>query len=135
MQPWFLVDNETLCFVFTLSLILLLTLDVDSVTQNSDHFNGICNNILCENIISETFQWKMSFKKRYGRIETWNNQDLEELRINRACVASFTILYGNYYRPYIEFNVICIGKFSRRTWVNFTQQYGKNRQRRQQNIC
>ena len=28
---------------------------------------------------------------------------------------------------------MCIGKFDRRTSVNFTQQYGKNRQRYQQN--
>ena len=48
------------------------------------------------------------------------------------CVAIFTILYGNYYSPYGEFKLMCIGKFARRTWVNFTQQYGKNRQRCQQ---
>ena len=48
-------------------------------------------------------------------------------------MAIFTILYGNYYSPHGEFELICIGKFSRRTWVNFTQQYGKNRQRWQQN--
>ena len=45
----------------------------------------------------------------------------------------FTILYGNYYPPHREFKLICIGKFARRTWVNFTQQYGKNRHRYQQN--
>ena len=44
-----------------------------------------------------------------------------------------TILYGNYYPPHGEYELICIGKFSRRTWVNFTQQYGKNRQRCQRN--
>ena len=48
-------------------------------------------------------------------------------------MAIFTILYGNYYLPHEEFKLICIGKFARRTWVNFTQQYGKNRQRCQQN--
>ena len=48
-------------------------------------------------------------------------------------MAVFTILYGNYYPPHGEFKLICRGKFSRRTWVNFTQQYGKNRQRCQQN--
>ena len=48
-------------------------------------------------------------------------------------MAVFTILYGNYYPPYGEFELICEGKFARRTWVNFTQQYGKNRQRCQQN--
>ena len=48
-------------------------------------------------------------------------------------MAIFTILYGNYYPPHGEFELICIGKFARRTWVNFTQQYGKNRQRWQQN--
>ena len=30
-------------------------------------------------------------------------------------VAIFTILYGNYYPPHGEFNLICIGKFPRRT--------------------
>ena len=45
------------------------------------------------------------------------------------CVAIFTILYGNYYPPHGELELICIGKFARQTWVNFTQQYGKNRQR------
>ena len=48
-------------------------------------------------------------------------------------VAIFTILYGNYYPPHGEFKLICIVKFARRTWVNFTQQYEKNRQRYQQN--
>ena len=45
-------------------------------------------------------------------------------------MAIFTILFGNYNG---EFKLICIGKFARRTSVNFTQQYGKNRQRCQQN--
>ena len=45
----------------------------------------------------------------------------------------FTILYGNYYPPHEEFKLICAGKFVRRTCVIFTQQYGKNRQRCQQN--
>ena len=31
------------------------------------------------------------------------------------CVTIFTILYGNYYPPYEEFELICIGKFARRT--------------------
>ena len=48
-------------------------------------------------------------------------------------MAIFTILYGDYYPPNEEFKLICIGKFARRIWVNFTQQYGKNRQRCQQN--
>ena len=49
------------------------------------------------------------------------------------CVVIFTILYGNYYLLHGELKLICIGKFAQRTWVNFTQQYGKNRQRCQQN--
>ena len=49
------------------------------------------------------------------------------------CVAIFTILYGNCYPPRGVFKLICIGKFTRWTWVNFTQQYGKNRQTCQQN--
>ena len=43
------------------------------------------------------------------------------------CVVIFTILHGNYNPPYVKFKLICIGKFARRTRVNFTQQYGKNR--------
>ena len=38
-------------------------------------------------------------------------------------MAVFTILYGNYYPPHGEFELICIAKFARRTWENFTQQY------------
>ena len=49
------------------------------------------------------------------------------------CVVIYTILYGNYYPPHREFKLICIGKFASRTWVNFTRQDGKNRQRCQQN--
>ena len=48
-------------------------------------------------------------------------------------MAIFTILYDNYYPPHGEFKLIRIGKFARQTWVNFTQQYGKNRQRCQRN--
>ena len=49
------------------------------------------------------------------------------------CVAIFTILFGNYYPLHGKFKLICIGKFARRTWVNFTQQYRKIRQMCQQN--
>ena len=49
------------------------------------------------------------------------------------CVAIFTILYGNYYPPHGELKLICTGKFARRTWVNFSQQYGKNCQRCRKN--
>ena len=48
-------------------------------------------------------------------------------------MAVFTILHGNHYPPHGEFELICVGKFARRTWMNFTRQYGKNRQRCQQN--
>ena len=48
-------------------------------------------------------------------------------------MAIFTIMYANYYPPHGEFKLICIGKFARRTSVNFTQQYGKNRQTCQEN--
>ena len=49
------------------------------------------------------------------------------------CVAIFTILDSNNYPPHEELKLICIGKFARRTWVNFTEQYRKNRPRCQQN--
>ena len=38
-------------------------------------------------------------------------------------MAVFTILYGNYYTPRGEFELICIGKFS----IVITIQYSKNR--------
>ena len=49
------------------------------------------------------------------------------------CVAIFTILYGKTYPPHGELKLKCIGKFARRPWINFTQQYGKNRERYQRN--
>ena len=48
-------------------------------------------------------------------------------------MAVFTILYANYYPSHGEFELICMGKFARRTFVNSAQQYGKNRQKCQQN--
>ena len=72
----------------------------------------------------------MWWKSPYGYSKLCNINTHEKL-IHR--VAIFTILYGNYYPPHREFKLICIGKFSRRAWVNFTQQYGKNRQRCEKN--
>ena len=73
----------------------------------------------------------MWWKSLYGYSNLCNINTHTQKLIH--CVAIFTILYGNYYPPHGEFKLICIGKFARRTWVNFTQQYGKNRQRCQQN--
>ena len=73
----------------------------------------------------------MSWKSPYGYSKLCNINTHEKKLIH--CMAVFTILYGIYYPQHGEFELICIGKFSRRTWVNFTQQYGKNRQRCQQN--
>ena len=67
--------------------------------------------------------WKLP----YGYIKFCNIDTHQKKLIH--CVAIFTILYGNDYPTYGEFKLICIGKFARRTWVNFTQQYRKNRQR------
>ena len=72
------------------------------------------------------------WKSPYGYSKLCNINTHEKKLIH--CVAIFTILYGNYYPPHGEFKLICIGKFTRWTWVNFTQQYGENRQRFQQNI-
>ena len=70
------------------------------------------------------------WKSPYGDSKRCNINTHKKLM---HCVAIFTILYGNYYPPHGEFKLIYIGKFTRRTWVNFTRQYGKNRQRCQQN--
>ena len=67
------------------------------------------------------------WKSPYGYSE-FRNIDTKKKKLIH-CVAIFTILYGNYYPPHGEFKLICIGKFARHTWVNFDQQYGKNRQR------
>ena len=73
----------------------------------------------------------MWWKSPYGYSKLCDINTHERKLIH--CMAVFTILYGNYYPPHEEFELICIGKFAIRTWVNFTQQYGKNRQRCQQN--
>ena len=73
----------------------------------------------------------MWWKSPYGYSKLCDINTHEKKLIH--CMAVFTILYGNNYPPHGEFELICIGKFTRRTWVNFTQQYGKNRQRCQQN--
>ena len=70
-------------------------------------------------------------KPPYGYSTLWNINPHKKKLIH--CVAIFIILNGNYYSAHGEFKLICIGKFARRTWVNLTQQYGKNRQRCQQN--
>ena len=72
----------------------------------------------------------MLWKSPYGYSKLCNINAQKKLI---HCMAVFTILYGNYYLPHGEFGLIWIGKFARRTWVNFTQQYGKNRQRCQKN--
>ena len=72
----------------------------------------------------------MWWKSPYGSRKLCNINTHKKLI---RCVAIFTILYVNYYPPHAEVKLICIGKVARRT-VSFTQQYGKNRQRCQQNI-
>ena len=78
----------------------------------------------------------MNFPAQCGKnchMDIFNFATLRHTKKLIHCVAIFTILYGNYYRPHREFDLICIGKFVRQTWANFDQQYGKNRQRCQQN--
>ena len=77
------------------------------------------------------FRHAVWWKSPYGYSKLCNINTQKKLNY---CVAIFTILYDNYYPPHGKFELICIGNFSRRICVNFTQQYGKNRQRCQQNI-
>ena len=51
--------------------------------------------------------WFFSPKNPYPALNT-----LEKII---HCVAVFTILCDNYYPPHGEFELICIGKFARRT--------------------
>ena len=77
------------------------------------------------------FHHAVWWKSPYGYSKLCNiNTHKKKLK---HCVAIFIVLCGNYYSQHGEFKLICIGKFARRTWVNFTQQYEKNRQRCQQN--
>ena len=71
--------------------------------------------------------WKSPY--RYSKLCNINSHETKWIH----CVAIFTILYGNHYPPHGEFKLTCIGKFARRVWVNFTQQYSKNRQRYEKN--
>ena len=48
-------------------------------------------------------------------------------------MAVFTILYGNYYPPHGEFELICIGEICQTDLSEF-HPWGKNRQRCQENI-
>ena len=77
------------------------------------------------------FHHAVWWKSLYGYSKLCNINTHKKKLIH--CVAIFTILYGNYYPPQREFKLICVGKFTRGAWVDFTQHYGKNRQRCEQN--
>ena len=85
----------------------------------------ICAIYYCE------FHYAVWWKSPYGYSKLFKINTHKKKLIH--CVAIFTILYGNYYPPRGDFKLICIGKFARRTWVNFTKHYGKNSQMCQQN--
>ena len=104
----------TLVYVFTMRVVIY---DILSMAI-------ICAIYYCE------FHHAVWLKSPYGYIK-FCNIDTQKKLIH--CMAIFTILYGNYYPSHGELKLICIGKFARRTWVHFTQQYGKNRQSCQQN--
>ena len=113
----------TLVYVFTMRVVIcdILSMAIIPTLSTSILFYNLCYILLW---ISPHSVVKIAMRIYQILIHT-------KKLIN--CVAIFTILYGNYYPSHGEFKLICIGKFSRQTWVNFTQQYGKNRQRCQQN--
>ena len=77
---------------------------------------------------SNILEWLTCWIWKLTNVQMYKSHTYTE-RILWQFLPIFTILHGNYYPPHGEFKLICIGKFARRTWVNFTQQYGKNRQR------
>ena len=117
----------TLVYVFTMRVVIydILSMAIIPTLWTSILFCNLCYILLW---ISPRRVW---WKSPYGYSKFCNIDTHKKKSIH--CVAIFTILYGNYYPPHGEFKLICIGKFARRTWVNFTQQYGKNRQRCREN--
>ena len=115
----------TLAYVFSMRVVIydILSMVIITTLSTSILFCNLCY-ILCE------FHHAVWQKSPYAYSKLCNINTKKKWI---HCMAIFTILYGNYYPPHGEFELICIGKFSRRTWVNYTQQYGKNRQRCQQN--
>ena len=112
----------TLVYVFTMLVVIydILSMAIIPTLSTSILFCNLCYIVL----------WISPRSVVYGYIKLWNINTHKKLI---HCVAIITILYGNYYPPHGEFKLICIGKFSRQTWVNLTQQYAKNRQKCQQN--
>ena len=112
----------TLVYVFTMRVVIygILSMAIIPKLSTSILFCNLCYILL----------WISP--RSVGKIAIWIYQILQNWYTQKKlihCVAIFTILYGNYYPPHRECKPICIGKFARRNWVNFTWQYGKNRQR------
>ena len=130
MVIWFSTGTlgifATLVYVFTMRMVIydILSMAIIPKLSTSILFCNLCCVILW---ISPRVWWKSP----YGIA---NFATLIRTKKLLHCVAIFTILYGNCYPPHGELKLICIGKFARWTWVNFTQQYGENRRRCQQNI-
>ena len=116
----------TLVYVFTMRVVLydILSMAIIHTLSTSILFCNLCYILLW---ISQHSVIKIAI---IGYSKFRNIHTHKKLI---HCAAIFTILYGNYYPPHGEFKLICIGKFARQTWVNFTQQYGKNCQRFQRN--
>ena len=116
----------TLVYVFTMRVVIydILSMAIIPTPLTSILFCNLCCILLW---ISPRSVVKLLYSKPCNI----NTQKKKLIHF----VAIFTILCGNYYPLHGEFKLICtcIGKFARRTWVNFTQKYGKNRQRCQQN--
>ena len=116
----------TLVYVFTMSVVIydILSMAIIPTLSTSILFCNLCYILLG---ISPRSVVKIAKQTQTNLATLIHKKKLIH------CVAIFTILYGYYYPPHGEFKLICIGKFAKRTWVNFTQQYGKNRQRCQPN--
>ena len=116
----------TLVYVFTMRVVIydILSMAIIPTLSTSIMFCNLCYILLW---ILPRSVVKIAIRI-YQILQHWYTQ----IKLIH-CVVIFTILNGDYDPPHGEFKLICKGKFSRRTWVNFTQQFGKNRQRCQQN--
>ena len=130
MVIWFSTDTlgifATLVYAFTMCVVIYDILNMAIIPTLSTSMLVVISAIYyCE--FHHAVWWKSPYK--YSKLCNINTHNKKLIH----CVAIFTKLYCNYYPLHGEFKLICIGKFARQTWVNFTQQYGKNRQRCQQN--
>ena len=97
----------TLFYVFIMRMVIY---DILSMTIIPTLSTSILFFNLCYSIVNFSMQCGENLHTDIANFAT-----LVHTKKLIHCVAIFTILYGNYYPPHGEFNLICIGKLARRT--------------------